>query len=150
MNDAGLDHDRALFLANAARRAGSHSPDSIDAERALESRFGCSRRLAIYGSLAPGEANHHHIADLRGTWEDASVRGRKIDRGWGARTGYPGLELSREGDDVPIMLFVSDDLPGAWTRLDAFEGRDYCRVLAEVLRDGQMIGVANVYELRRG
>ena len=102
----------------------------------------------VNGSLAPGEANHHHIADLRGTWERASVQGRMIDRGWGARKGYPGLELSRDGDDVPVMLFASDDLPRAWARLDAFEGRDYCRVLATVLREGT-VTVANVYELRR-
>ena len=150
MNDAGLDIDRALTLVNAARRAGVPSPASVDAEQALESRFGCSRRLAIYGSLAPGESNHHHIADLRGTWEHAMVRGRKIDRGWGARKGFPGLELSSDGDDVPVMLFVSDDLPGAWARLDEFEGRDYCRVLATVLQEGKMTGVANIYELRRG
>jgi gamma-glutamylcyclotransferase (GGCT)/AIG2-like uncharacterized protein YtfP len=149
VKDAGLDRDRAIFLANVARRAGSPSPASIDAERSLESRFGCSRRLAIYGSLAPGESNHHHIADLRGTWEDASVRGRKIDRGWGAKTGYPGLELSSGGDEVPVMLFLSDDLPAAWARLDAFEGRDYCRVGGEDGRRGERLRAAARMRRRR-
>ena len=144
---ADADLERALSAVNEARRTGAGSPAS-DAELSLESRFGCSRKLAIYGSLAPGASNHHQIADLRGTWERASVQGRMIDRGWGARKGYPGLELSRDGDDVPVMLFASDDLPRAWARLDAFEGRDYCRVLATVLREGT-VTVANVYELRR-
>ncbi len=149
MSDAGADLDRALALVNEARRAGASSPSS-DAELSVESRFGCSRRVAIYGSLAPGEANHHQIADLRGTWERGSVRGRKLDRGWGAGVGFPGLELSPEVGEVPVMLFVSDDLPGAWARLDAFEGSDYCRVLTPVRREGVVVGVATVYELRRG
>ena len=148
MNDAGLDLEAALSLVNEARRAGTHTASSLRAEETLESRFGCSRRLVVYGSLAPGEANHHHLADLRGSWERGSVRGRKHDRGWGARTGYPGLELTSAGDEVPVLLFVSDDLPGAWERLDAFEGSDYRRVLAPVRRDATLVAVANVYELR--
>lgn len=147
----GADHalDAALSLVNEARRAGAPSPRSESAEEALESRYGCSLRLAVYGSLAPGEANHHHLAGLRGAWEHGTVLGRKLDRGWGSRTGYPGLELSGAGDDVPVLLFTSADLPAAWARLDAFEGDDYRRVLAAVRRDGAVFAVANVYELTR-
>ena len=144
---ADADLERALSAVNEARRTGAGSPAS-DAELSLESRFGCSRKLAIYGSLAPGASNHHQIADLRGTWEYGSVKGRKHDRGWGAGAGFPGLELSPEGGEVAVMLLQSADLPGAWARLDAFEGSDYRRVLAPVSRDGTVFAVANIYELR--
>jgi gamma-glutamylcyclotransferase (GGCT)/AIG2-like uncharacterized protein YtfP len=145
--DAGGDLDRLLSPVNQARRAGLLVP-STDAEQRAESRFAASRRLAIYGSLAPGEVNHHHLASLRGAWERGTVRGRRHERGWGAGKGFPGLELDPGGEEVPVQLFVSDDLPGAWARLDAFEGDDYRRVLVAVHREGAPIAVANIYELR--
>jgi hypothetical protein len=45
-------------------------------ERRLATRFGADRRLAVYGSLAPGRANHDQLAPLRGAWHAGlAVRG---------------------------------------------------------------------------
>lgn len=90
------------------------------------------RRLAVYGTLAPGRPNHHHLADLGGTWTLGTVRGRLHEAGWGAEMGYPGIVLDPDAPDVAVQVFTSDDLPAHWARLDAFEGEGYTRVWVEV------------------
>lgn len=108
---------------------------------------GAERRLAVYGSLAPGESNHDQLAGLAGTWTPGIVRGRLDDRGWGARLGFPALRPDPAGPPVAVQVFTSDDLPRHWSRLDAFEGDDYVRVVAEVeLEDGSRFE-ASVYAL---
>lgn len=89
-------------------------------------------RLAIYGSLGRGGSNHHEVADLRGRWITGTVRGRLLASGWGAAEGYPGLILDPGGDLVPVELLISADLPAHWSRLDAFEGEEYRRVVTGV------------------
>ncbi len=90
-------------------------------------------RLAVYGTLAPGQPNHHELADLSGQWRAGTVRGRFVSEGWGATLGYPALVLDPAGDTIAVQLFTSPDLPTHWPRLDAFEGEEYQRVVAEVL-----------------
>ncbi|RVT95074.1 gamma-glutamylcyclotransferase [Sphingomonas crocodyli] len=92
-------------------------------------------RLAVYGTLAPGRANHHELADLRGTWRGGIVRGRLVQKGWGADFGYPALILDPAGDAVPVHLLDSADLPAHWARLDDFEGDGYARVVASIETD---------------
>lgn len=91
---------------------------------------GALRRLAVYGSLAPGRRNHHQVAGLSGRWTPATVRGRVIEHAWG--TPYPGIVLDDGGPEVAVALFESADLPAAWTRLDAFEGPGYRRTTTTV------------------
>lgn len=93
----------------------------------------CATRLAIYGTLAPGKANHHHLAGLSGRWSRGAVRGRLIEAGWGAAMGYPGLVLDPDGDLVEVDVFESAELPAHWARLDAFEGEGYRRAVARIL-----------------
>lgn len=85
-------------------------------------------RLFVYGTLAPGAANAHLLAVVPGTWEAATVKGRRIE-GSGPATGYPGLILDGAGDMVSGWLFTSEQLPEHWARLDEFEGPGYERVL---------------------
>ena len=85
--------------------------------------------LAVYGTLAPGRANHHQLDGLAGTWSHGWVRGLLIPEGCGAAQGYPGLLLDEDGANVAVQLFESADLPQHWARLDAFEGPGYCRTL---------------------
>lgn len=107
-----------------------------------------TERLFVYGTLAPGRPNGHMLADVPGTWEPASVRGRLLQEGWGAAVGYPGLVLDDQGDEVPGLVFSSDALAAHWARLDAFEGAGYERVPAAArLRDGRVV-TAYVYRLR--
>ena len=90
------------------------------------------RRLASYGTLAPGRANHHQMAGLGGTWSKGTVRGHLVPEGWGATLGFPALTLDPLGPVVDVYLFESPDLPDHWARLDDFEGEGYRRVLTSV------------------
>jgi gamma-glutamylcyclotransferase (GGCT)/AIG2-like uncharacterized protein YtfP len=104
---------------------------------------GCDRaadtRLATYGTLAPGRVNHHHLAGLKGQWQQGTVRGRLVDAGWAAPLGHPGLVLDPLGPVVEVYLFESAELPDHWPRLDEFEGTGYRRVVTQVrTADGEL------------
>jgi gamma-glutamylcyclotransferase (GGCT)/AIG2-like uncharacterized protein YtfP len=108
-----------------------------------------TRRLFVYGTLAPGRANAHLLADVAGTWEPATVRGRLFPEGWGAARGYPGIVLDEAGEEVDGLVFTSDVLAEHWPRLDEFEGEGYRRVLTTArLRDGDLVPVY-IYRLSR-
>ena len=107
-----------------------------------------THRLFVYGTLAPGRANAHMLANVPGTWEPGTVIGTLIPEGWGAAEGCPGIILNDDGDEVEGFLFSSESLAEHWARLDAFEGDGYERVLTKVkLNDGTMLD-AHVYALR--
>jgi len=91
-----------------------------------------TRRLATYGSLAPGRPNAHELDGLDGSWSQGAVFGTLLEEGWGARLGYPGIILDPGGEPVPVHLFESADLPSHWARLDQFEGPGYRRVITNV------------------
>lgn len=93
-------------------------------------------RLATYGTLAPGRANHRQLVRLKGQWRQGTVRGRLIQAGWGAAMGFPGLVLDPRGAVIEVHLFESDDLPRHWARLDAFEGAGYRRTVTQVQSAG--------------
>ena len=85
-------------------------------------------RLATYGSLAPGQPNHHHLSDLNGRWIRGEVRGRLVESGWGAAIGLPRLVLDDAADAIAVQIFESEELASHLQRLDAFEGEEYRRV----------------------
>lgn len=130
-------------LDSAAIRAEAQVLD-----HAIEAIFGVSRRLAVYGSLAPGEANHHILSDLGGEWFDVIVRGRLVDSGWGSDLGYPALRWDPNGDYLTAKLFISAHLPDHWDRLDTFEGDHYRRDLVTVHHASGETSVANAYVVR--
>jgi gamma-glutamylcyclotransferase (GGCT)/AIG2-like uncharacterized protein YtfP len=101
-------------------------------------------RLAVYGTLAPGECNHHQLTGLAGEWSKGTVRGDRDEHGWGMTHGFPGLRWNPQGGEWRVQVFESADLPSHWARLDEFEGSDYRRVLIPVEQDGRLI-VANIY-----
>lgn len=84
-------------------------------------------RLATYGTLAPGKPNHGQLSKLPGDWLTGAVRGVLKEAGWGAAMGFPGLVLDDDGDEISVHIFQSAELPGHWSRLDAFEGPGYQR-----------------------
>jgi len=86
-------------------------------------------RLFVYGSLAPGRTNEHLLADVPGTWVPGKVRGTLHREGWGIAIGYSAIVLDQSGEEVPGLIFTSEELAAHWARLDAFEGEDYERVL---------------------
>lgn len=89
-------------------------------------------RLFIYGTLAPGRPNHHHMADIPGEWRAATLRGTLHDEGWGATQGYPAIIPDPAGVAVEGFVFSSTELTDHWTRLDAFEGEAYERIAVQV------------------
>ena len=105
-------------------------------------------RLATYGTLGPGRANHHQLSELEGRWLRGTVRGRLVAEGWGAAMGFPALVLDAEGGAVEVELLESDDLPAHWPRLDAFEGEGYRRVVTEVTTPDGIL-TACIYVLAR-
>jgi gamma-glutamylcyclotransferase (GGCT)/AIG2-like uncharacterized protein YtfP len=103
--------------------------------------------LFVYGSLAPGEPNEGLLAGVEGAWSPAKVRGILRDEGWGADMGFPGIVLDDAADEVCGQVFASEALCDLWRRLDALEGSDYRRVLAQAtLEDGSVVP-AFVYTL---
>lgn len=99
-----------------------------------------TRKLVVYGTLAPGQPNHHVIAGIAGSWFDCVVRGSvRLER------GLPVFAWNPSGPEVRAQLFVSADLPKSWSQIDDFEGSAYRRHLIPVKQEGDF-AVANVYE----
>ena len=92
-------------------------------------------RLATYGTLAPGRVNHHQLDGMNGDWKHGTVRGRLVQQGWGQKLGYPGLILDPTGQEIDVDVFTSTELRSHWARLDAFEGTEYRRVVAQISTD---------------
>ena len=88
-----------------------------------------SHRLATYGTLAPGQVNHHQMDGMSGIWTKGTVRGHLHAEGWGAAHDCPGIVLGTDGEEVDVHIFTSADLPAHWDRLDAFEGTEYTRII---------------------
>lgn len=149
IDDGGLQE--VLARANGARRRLPRT-ETGDAplEIVLELLFGASRRLAVYGSLKPGESNHRVVSRLAGTWHEGYVRGEWSGTGWGSAIGFPAIHWRPTGEQVAVRLLVSDQLPESWERLDRFEGGEYCRILVPVYDDTGLLAVANLYEARGG
>src|SRR3712207_7728844 len=116
MDDLSLPEVRRLVaVANAVRwrRDASGSAvvsDGRRAERQLDALFRTSRTLAVYGTLAPGQPNHHVVAPLGGEWTDGLIEGDLLPAGWGAALGYPGLRprvgaAAAGGQGFPPPLF---------------------------------------------
>lgn len=110
------------------------------------------RALAVYGTLAPGEVNHHVLLGIDGSWIEGYVLGYQFEITWGAADGYPGVYLSTDGNRVPVHVLVSDDLDRHWSRIDQFEGPGYRRVSADVYAAGDdgddvaVVGQASIFE----
>jgi gamma-glutamylcyclotransferase (GGCT)/AIG2-like uncharacterized protein YtfP len=128
-----LEH--ALALINSMDRAGWP-------EEALDILFDCPKtRLAAYGTLRPGESNASVLADVPGVWLEGTVQGVRYEA-----HGYPAFTWQLGEDTVPVSVLTSAALPAHWSRLDAFEGRSYSRILVPIrLPNGHNL-VAYLYE----
>lgn len=106
-----------------------------------------SEVLFVYGTLAPGEENHHIMDGMAGNWHPAYVFGTRFRMGWGVHSGHPGLIPDPKGGEIKGLVFLSQDLPMHWARLDAFEGADYTRVTVEAfIEDGKTLD-AQIYRV---
>jgi gamma-glutamylcyclotransferase (GGCT)/AIG2-like uncharacterized protein YtfP len=134
-----------LSVVNAFRMAPP-SPESQDLELKVEAMYRASLKLAVYGSLAPDQPNHHVLEELSGTWVEAKVQGELHPHGWGMTMGFPAFRWMPGGKDIDVWLLTSSRLPQHWKILDEFEGEAYRRILVPVETDHGMT-VANIYEI---
>lgn len=107
------------------------------------------QRLFVYGTLAPGRANHKILGSIPGSWETATLRGTLLQEGWGVAMGCPGIVPSEDGEDVEGFVFSSIHLDDHWPRLDEFEGEGYERMAVTVKVNGTHDVEAYVYALKR-
>ena len=138
-----------LRRVNVARARGeAEEPVFVEAVPSLRVEIArARRRLAIYGTLAPGQPNYDVVAPYGGTWAKGTVEGTLYPAGWGAAFGAPALVWQPGEGRVPVHLLESERLESAWRTLDDFEGTEYLRILVPVnVRDE--IQVANLYALR--
>ena len=104
-------------------------------------------RLAVYGTLAPGESNNHVLEDhMTGEWFQGWVHGQVGAHGWGQYEGYPGIILDADLPEVAVQVFESAQLADHWDRLDQFEGEGYRRIKIEVRIDSDESVEAFIYE----
>jgi gamma-glutamylcyclotransferase (GGCT)/AIG2-like uncharacterized protein YtfP len=101
-----------------------------------------SQRLAVYGTLAPGEPNASQLAGLDGEWSEGVVEG-DIEK----RNGLPQFQWRLGGAQNVIRVFCSAQLGDQFARLDRFEGTAYQRILVPVVVDGRTV-VTNIYEAK--
>jgi len=97
-------------------------------------------RLIVYGSLAPGEANHFLVAGLEGEWCRCQIRGHM-----GQYRGFKSFRYAPQGPEHPAWLLASDELPRVISELDDFEGEEYERSIIPVKLGEQWVK-AQVYE----
>ncbi|WP_411280350.1 hypothetical protein [Gemmatimonas sp.] len=102
-----------------------------------------SRRLAVYGSLAPGQPNASVLGNIAGTWSSGMLKGAIEER-----VGLRYFRWDFAGNDVAVEVLTSGDLSDHFERIDNFEGRGYLRTLIPVTV-GSALQVANVYEAAR-
>ncbi|HEU4452573.1 MAG TPA: gamma-glutamylcyclotransferase [Longimicrobium sp.] len=149
---------RLLAAANAARWRGAGPPDdapAAEAERRLETRFRTSQVLAVYGTLAPGQPNHHVVAPMGGEWTAGVIEGDLSPMGWGATLGYPAFVPRAGGANVAVHVLTAPALADAWPALDEFEGAGYRRILVPVFSpaagdERRLYTVANLYAAADG
>jgi gamma-glutamylcyclotransferase (GGCT)/AIG2-like uncharacterized protein YtfP len=143
--------NRLVAAANAVRWGDVASPeDAAAAERELDALFRTRQTLAVYGTLAPGQPNHHIVAPLGGEWTEGVVEGDLHPVGWGATLGYRAFRPRAGGPAVAVHVLTAPALATDWPRLDRFEGPGYRRILVPVFTPGppderRLYTVANLY-----
>lgn len=96
--------------------------------------------LAVYGTLAPGEANHWVVRGIKGIWSEGAVQGYTFEITWGPVEGYPGFIADPDGNAVTVQVLESEELDKHWHTIDDFEGDGYeRRVLPVAMADGRTI-----------
>lgn len=99
-----------------------------------------SERLAVYGTLAPEEANGGLLGGIQGEWLEGRVRGRLR-----LRDALREFRWETCSNDIPVRTFSSHELPTIIERIDRFEGSRHERILVPILIN-EVIVVGNIYQ----
>lgn len=108
-----------------------------------------SNKLGTYGTLSPGECNHHIVKELRGQWLRGTTYGWMQPHGWGQQYGFLVMVFDPAGQPIPIHVLESPDLPEGFTRIDEFEGSEYQRVVLPIKLSNGALCTAQVYARTR-
>lgn len=131
----------------AYKAALDRDVDAIDLHDLIGAGGPVENRIAVYGTLAPGEVNHGMLSSLGGAWTPTTINGHRHDAGWGMTHGFPALVWNPDAPAIAAHLLKSPHLPRHWTHLDAFEGPAYRRqVLPVHTKRGRVL--ANAYTVR--
>ena len=104
--------------------------------------------IFVYGTLQPGKQNNHLLSDCRGTWKKGYVFGKLININHGEDYGYPAIKLEKKASKSHGMIFKADNLKKKLIELDKFEGKDYKRVITDVILDDGTVIKAYIYEYK--
>jgi gamma-glutamylcyclotransferase (GGCT)/AIG2-like uncharacterized protein YtfP len=89
-------------------------------------------RLVCYGTLCPGEVNHHILGLAgQGHWQPCTVRAQmgQISSYMGDVGPFKIITLDATAEPLSMQLLASDELAELWPAIDEFEGRAYKRVV---------------------
>lgn len=146
-----------LYIVRSNIAHGEKTPRGPDRKKVQRDRDVCNRvlpvldqffqllfdqpnhRLALYGTLRPGESNHQLIEDISGHWIKGETRG-----GLSERNSYPIFVWSSSGEPVKVEILVSTKLPEELPRIDEFEGSDYERIWIPV-QTTEGLQICNIY-----
>jgi len=102
------------------------------------------QKVFVYGTLLPGEANHHIVVPYLLDARPGAVRGSLYDYG-----PYPGLVLDGEGLVAGAWLTVQDEALAPMDELEGYYGpgqdNEYDRVLVTDAFDPELSGWVYVW-----
>lgn len=96
-------------------------------------------RLAVYGTLNPGEANAAVVDDIKGEWQDAEVDGRIT-----TEHGFQKFTWILDSEKIPVKVLTASTMSQNFKRLDKFEGPNYRRIWVFV-HTSTGLQVCNIY-----
>ena len=134
-----------IIKINRQRIGLDTANDAFDEQFSLSS--GAASKLVIYGRMRPGGPDEHHLAELNGTWSDATFPGYIQSLDACTIETCPWLAWAPTGTWNEGFVFLADALKDHCPVLDAKEGIDLARLLTPV-RSSTGDSVANIYVSR--
>ncbi len=101
-----------------------------------------SNRLAVYGTLAPGEPNNSILSKIINNPHNkfsGVVRGST-----NVKNNLPFFNWRNEENETEVLVYESNLLTKEFTNLDRFEGKSYKRILVPIKVDSKFV-IANIY-----
>ena len=139
---------RLLYMVRSNIAHGEKTPRGPDMEKYKRDKAVCdvtypllelffellfdkpSTRLAVYGTLAPGQPNHSVLEKYGGKWLHGFVIGKLSDR-----NNLKFFYWNTSGDEIAVQVIESSRLAEGWQDIDRFEGHGYERILIPVRFD---------------